>query len=48
MTRATKQASLIGYTRLSTDEQATEAQETGLRSAGCDIIIRERSQKQSS
>lgn len=32
---------LIGYARLSTDEQATEAQEIELRSAGCATIIQE-------
>ena len=32
---------LIGYARVSTDEQATAAQEMELRSAGCDVIIQE-------
>ncbi len=31
----------IGYARVSTDEQATEAQEMELRSAGCETIVRE-------
>ncbi|UES42076.1 recombinase family protein [Roseibium aggregatum] len=32
---------LIGYARVSTDEQATEAQELELRSAGCETIVEE-------
>ena len=35
------QGRLIGYARVSTDEQATQAQEMELRSAGCDTIIQE-------
>ncbi|MDR7032981.1 putative site-specific integrase-resolvase [Mesorhizobium sp. BE184] len=31
----------IGYARVSTDEQTTEAQEMELRSAGCDRIVQE-------
>lgn len=32
---------LIGYARVSTDEQATEAQELELRSVGCETIVEE-------
>ncbi|GGA94699.1 DNA invertase [Brucella endophytica] len=32
---------LIGYARVSTDEQETEAQEMELRSTGCDIVVQE-------
>ncbi len=32
---------LIGYARVSTDEQATKAQEMELKAAGCDLIIQE-------
>lgn len=32
---------LIGYARVSTDEQATQAQEMELRSVGCDTIVEE-------
>ncbi|MUO87744.1 recombinase family protein, partial [Agrobacterium vitis] len=35
------QGRLIGYALVSTDEQATEAQEIDLRSAGCDMIVQE-------
>lgn len=35
------QGRLIGYARVSTDEQTTEAQQMELRSAGCDTIIEE-------
>lgn len=35
------QGRLIGYARVSTEEQATEAQEMELRSAGCETIVRE-------
>lgn len=37
----TNQGRLVGYARVSTDEQATEAQEIELRSAGCDQIVQE-------
>ena len=32
---------LIGYARVSADEQATEAQEMGLRVAGRDVLVQE-------
>jgi DNA invertase Pin-like site-specific DNA recombinase len=32
---------LVGYARVSTDEQATEAQEIELRGAGCEMIVQE-------
>mgnify|MGYP000613211301 FL=1 len=35
------QGRLIGYARVSTDEQATQAQEMELRSAGCEMIVEE-------
>ncbi|MCW8060564.1 recombinase family protein [Agrobacterium tumefaciens] len=35
------QGRLIGYARVSTDEQTTEAQEIELRSADCDVIVQE-------
>jgi len=35
------QGRLIGYARVSTEEQATQAQELELRSAGCDVIVQE-------
>lgn len=35
------QGRLIGYARVSTDEQATQAQDMELRSAGCDTIVQE-------
>lgn len=41
MKRPSASQRLIGYARVSTDEQATEAQEMELRSAGCDVIVQE-------
>ncbi len=41
MKRPNARRRLIGYARVSTDEQATEAQEMELRSAGCDLIVQE-------
>ena len=41
MKRPSARQRLIGYARVSTDEQATEAQEIELRSAGCDLIVQE-------
>jgi len=41
MKRPSAKQRLIGYARVSTDEQATEAQEIELRSAGCDVIVQE-------
>ena len=41
MKQSTVKQRLIGYARVSTDEQATEAQEIELRSAGCDVIVQE-------
>ncbi len=35
------QGRLIGYARVSADEQATEAQERELRVAGCDVLVQE-------
>ncbi|MCB1469365.1 MAG: recombinase family protein, partial [Rhizobiaceae bacterium] len=35
------QGRLIGYARVSTDEQATQAQDMELRTAGCDTIVQE-------
>ena len=35
------QGRLIGYARVSTDEQATQAQEMELQSAGCELIVEE-------
>src|ERR1019366_9609571 len=32
---------LVGYARVSTDGQGTDAQEDELRAAGCDVIYRE-------
>lgn len=35
------QGRLIGYARVSTDEQATKAQEMEFRTAGCDVVVQE-------
>ena len=35
------QGRLIGYARVSTDEQATQAQDMELRLAGCETIVQE-------
>ena len=39
--RTSRRPRLIGYARVSTDEQSTEVQEMALRSAGCEIVVEE-------
>ncbi|WEX74666.1 recombinase family protein [Sinorhizobium numidicum] len=39
--KSSARGGLIGYARVSTEEQTTEAQEIELRAAGCDLIIHE-------
>ena len=41
MSGVVSKSTLIGYARVSTDEQATQAQEMELRSAGCELIVEE-------